>query len=229
MKYKGIIFDFNGVLFFDTTLQEEAWKTIAKKLRGSPFSDDEMENIVHGRNNRYVFEYLFSRPLSDEKISQFINQKETIYRSLCLKLGKKFALSPGSINLLDWLVQHKIPHTIATASGKDNVDFFRKNLNLDRWFDSKIIVCDDGTLKGKPNPDIYLRAASIINLSPSDCVVVEDAKLGISSAHAAGIGNIIALSSDESRDRVSRLPGVSVVIRDLGEIDPAELFQIIPS
>lgn len=102
-------------------------------------------------------------------------RKETIYRELCLQDEERFRLAPGAAELLDWLCEHGIPHTIATASEIRNVRFFREHFGLDRWFDPRRIVYDDGTFSGKPAPDIYLRAAERIGLSPSRCIVAEDA------------------------------------------------------
>lgn len=66
---------------------------------------------------------------------------------------------------------------------------------MERWFDPEKIVYDDGTLPGKPNPDIYLKAARTIGLAPSRCVVVEDAVSGIEAARRAGAGYIVAMDS----------------------------------
>ena len=94
------------------------------------------------------------------------------------------------------LKANKIVFTIATSSEKTNVDFFFKNLPLGNWFDINKIVYDDGKLPGKPLPDIYLKAAEKIDLSPQKCIVIEDAISGIKSAYNAKIGKIIAINPD---------------------------------
>ena len=161
MAYDGIIFDFNGTLFFDSDKQEQAWHTVSRQLRGKGFTSEEMYERVHGRSSRSIFEYLLRKPLTQEQVWELIERKETIYRELCLQDEERFRLAPGAAELLDWLCEHGIPHTIATASEIRNVRFFREHFGLDRWFDPRRIVYDDGTFSGKPAPDIYLRAASI--------------------------------------------------------------------
>jgi beta-phosphoglucomutase-like phosphatase (HAD superfamily) len=224
MKFKGIIFDFNGVLLWDTHLQEQAWIQFSAKVRGVPFSAEEMAIHMHGRNNQYTQDYLAGRPLKNIELAQLIQQKESIYQQLCLDQGSDFKLSPGTIELLDFLAAHHIPYTIATASGKINLDFFVEYLDLTRWFNLEQIVYDDGTRPGKPAPDIYLQAARNLDLSPARCVVVEDAISGIQAAHSAGIGHIIALGPAYTHHQLTQLQGVKSVIENLQQIPKEQLF-----
>jgi HAD superfamily hydrolase (TIGR01509 family) len=223
MKFEGIIFDFNGVLWWDGHLQEAAWQTFAEQLRGRPFTNEEIAVQVHGRNNRHTLEYLTGQKLTSQQVHQLSEQKETIYRQMCLALGQQFQLSPGAVDLLDFLVANKIPHTIATASGKSNVDFFINNLDLGRWFNLDQIVYDNGTRRGKPAPDFYRDAAQILQIAPEKCVVVEDSRSGMAAAQAAGIGHIVALGPPLTHDRLAQIDGVHQVIVSLSEL-PRSLF-----
>jgi beta-phosphoglucomutase-like phosphatase (HAD superfamily) len=222
-KYSGIIFDFNGVLLWDTHLHEQVWRDYSRTLRGTPLSQEEIRHHMHGRPNQYIIEYLIGNTLSPSEAYTLIQEKESKYRLLCLERPEEFTLSPGAIDLLDFLVEHSIPHTIATASEHSNVRFFIEHLQLEKWFEIEKIVLDDGTLPGKPEPDIYLRAAENIGISPSNCVVVEDSVSGICAAKRAGIGKIYALGPKEKHEELQALEGTSEVISHLGEI-PTDLF-----
>jgi len=223
MKFSALIFDFNGVLWWDNQLQETAWQKFAEQMRGRPFTADEMALHVHGRANRYTLEYLTQQTLSAAQTESLSEQKETLYREMCLALGDKFRLSPGTTELLDFLVANQIPHTIATASGKSNVDFFSEKLELARWFDLSQIVFDDGVRCGKPAPDFYRDAAQTLNIAPGRCVVVEDSHSGMAAALAAGIGHIVALGPPKMHDRLAQVKGVNRVVTDLSQI-PRRLF-----
>jgi HAD superfamily hydrolase (TIGR01509 family) len=212
---QAIIFDFNGVLWWDTHLQEQAWRQFALTIRNTPFADDEITVHVHGRTNRHTLEYLTGRSLSGEDVARLTQQKEQIYRQLCLDQGSAFSLSPGAVELLDFLAARHVPRTIATASERTNLDFFIKQLSLTRWFDSANIVYDDGTRPGKPAPDMYLQAARNLDVEPARCTVVEDSHSGIQAARAAGIGQIIALGPAANHQRLAQLAGVSAVIESL--------------
>ena len=215
---KAVIFDFNGVLWWDTELQEKAWDEYAIKLRKRPFSDEEKFSHLHGVTNPDIIRYLVGHDLPKKEIDKLVQGKESLYRRLCLDQGENFKLSPGSEELLDYLNQKQIPITIATSSEKSNVDFFIKHLNLEKWFDKNKIVMDDSSFAGKPAPDIYLLAARKLNADPKDCVVIEDSKSGIESAFAAGIGKIIALGPKYKHKELSLLPGVDEAVENLGQV-----------
>jgi HAD superfamily hydrolase (TIGR01509 family) len=223
-SFKGIIFDFNGVLWWDSHLQARAWQQFSTEIRGWPFSAEEIDVHVHGRHNRYTLEYLTGRTIEGFELQQLAQQKETIYRRLCLDEGENFKLSPGAMELLDFLAAHHICHTIATASEKTNLDFFVKHFHLDQWFKIEQILYDDGTRPGKPAPDIYLQAARNLGLKPSNCVVVEDSRSGIRAAHTAGIGHIIALGPVPTQRQLAQLEGVNEVIESLQQLLKEELF-----
>jgi beta-phosphoglucomutase-like phosphatase (HAD superfamily) len=223
-KYSGIIFDFNGVLLWDSTLHELTWNFVAKKLRNKPISEHEFEFIIHGRPARYIIEYLIGRVPSQAEEDNIINEKENAYKIL-LQRGELFKLSPGAEDLLNYLVTKNIPHNIATSSGKSNLDFFVKYLKLEKWFNVSKIVYDDGSVRGKPYPDMYIKAAENINLTPQECIVVEDAVTGITAAHEAQIGKIYALGPKNRHHVLQDIPGVSEVITNLGEI-PKDIFKV---
>ncbi len=197
-RYKSVIFDFNGTLVFDTANHDRAWKIITSKYREKPFSDEELEKNIHGRTNKAIFEYITGRELNAAEVDKFSTEKELIYQKLCRE-DKNFHLIQGAEDFLNYLRDNKIPRTIATASNRMNVDFYVEMLHLERWFNLDKIVYDDGTLEGKPSPDIYEKAAKILQTKPEDCIVFEDAILGIESASRAGIGKIIAVVGDKSK------------------------------
>ena len=217
-QMKAVIFDFNGVLWWDAHLQSKAWKAYSTTLRGWPLSDEEMDVHVHGRNNRYTLEYLLGEPVIGERLYELSEEKEIVYRRLCLDEGPAFTLSPGATAFLDFLVERQIPRTIATASAKPNVDFFFEQLGLEQWFDARQIVFDDGRKAGKPAPDYYLHAASQLGEQPHDCVVVEDSRSGIAAAAAAGIGLIVALGPANTHAQLRQLPEVDRVITSFHEM-----------
>lgn len=217
--YKGIIFDFNGTLFFDSEKHLEAWREYSKQLRSYPFTDEEMRDYMFGRTNEDIITYLTGKRPSKEMLEKFAKEKEAVYRDMCRKDYEHTVLAPGAIDFLNYLKENNIPRTIATMSEKDNVDFYIEEFQLAKWFDIKKIVYDDGTIPGKPAPDIYIKAANILNLKPEECVVIEDAVSGIEAARAAGIGKIIAMASMESADFYKSIPAVTQIIKNFSEIN----------
>ena len=226
MTYQGIIFDFNGVLWWDSQLQEQAWRKFAREQFGISLTDELMATEVHGRNNKHTLEFLAGIPLDDQWVEQLSSQKEAIYRDLCLAQGDEFNLSPGAVELLDAITTNRIPRTIATASGRDNLLFFIEHLQLERWFEPELITYDDGIRAGKPAPDIYLHAAELLGLHPGDCVVVEDSISGLQAAQSAGIGYLIALIFEGSNLDFSKIDGIEQVVENLTQIHWKDLLHI---
>lgn len=217
--YKGIIFDFNGTLFFDSKKHLEAWREFSTRVRDHAFTDEEMREFMFGRTNEDIIAYLIGKKPDASLVEKLGKEKEAVYREMCKQDKKNTILAPGAIDLLNYLVKNNIPHTIATMSEKENVDFYIQEFNLAKWFDVNKIVYADGTIPGKPAPDIYIKAAKKLNLAPKDCIVVEDAISGIESAKKAGIGKIIAIASMESTELYKKIPAVSQIIKNFDEID----------
>lgn len=213
MSYNGIIFDFNGTLFWDSELHMEAWREFSRRLRGTSFSDEEMLKYMFGRTNEDIIAYAIGKRPSPELVEKFAVEKEQVYRDMCKLHPEIFKLAPFAEEFLDYLKANNIPRTIATMSEKENVDFYIKEFHLEKWFDIEKIVYSDGIIPGKPAPDIYLIAAKRLGLDPQNCIVVEDAISGINAAKNAGIGKVVAIASMENPDFYSDL-GVDLIITD---------------
>ena len=216
---KGIIFDFNGTLYWDSQLHYDAWREFSKILRGYEFTDEEMRDKMFGHTNEDIIEYAIGKKPSVEMVEKYGKEKESLYRKRCLQDPKNFKLAEGAIEFLDYLKENNIPRAIATMSEWDNVEFYIKEFNLEKWFDLDKIVYSDGTIPGKPAPDIFQIATKRLNLNPKDCVVVEDAIAGINSAKNAGIGKIIAIASLEPVSFYKSIEGVDSIIMNFNEFD----------
>ena len=212
----AILFDFNGTMFLDEAFQEKSWRQFLKEKTGRAVTDEEFQVYVHGRNNAVTLEHFLQRPLSHKELETLGEEKEVIYRKLCLE-SKAFHLTPGLETFLDGLKQEEIPINIATASGRKNVDFFFTHLKLDRWFDPDRVIYDDGTIPGKPAPDLYLRAAEKIGVPIGNCYVFEDSRSGIEAAIRAGARGVIKV---DPAGRPETRPEVLQVIADYDGLDP---------
>jgi beta-phosphoglucomutase len=196
-EVKGIIFDFNGTLFWDSKLHERAWLEFAQTYANKHLTDNDFKERVHGRINRDIIQLVFEKIFSVEEIQHYSDAKENIYRSYLLSDRNLLKLAPGAVEMLDYLKSVNFPITIATSAEISNVDFYFNNLGLTQWFDFAKIVYDNGKIVPKPAPDIFLNAASNIGIDPKYCLVVEDSITGITSARNAGIGKIIFIENDE--------------------------------
>ena len=188
MKLNGIIFDFNGTMFQDSHLHEQAWIDMIQKYSpGNGLTETEILTNVHGRTNDKILRHFVSPDLTDEEVQKLSLEKEEHYRRLCLNKPEQLVLTDGLTEVLDDLKERKLPLTIATATIKENVDFYFDTFALDRWFDPDKVVFDDGSFPGKPEPDIFLHGAKQFGADPANTLVIEDSVHGIAGARAAGM------------------------------------------
>jgi len=148
---------------------------------------------MHGKMNQDILYSILEKPLSKHEIEEMILEKEGIYQQICR--NEALWLAPGVENYLNFLNKNKIPFTIATASGAENIDFYFDYLPLEQWFDRNLIVYNNGTFPGKPEPDIFLIAAQKLKLPIEDTIIFEDSFSGIQAAERARAGKIVIVNS----------------------------------
>jgi beta-phosphoglucomutase-like phosphatase (HAD superfamily) len=191
MIYKAAIFDFNGTLFWDTSYHNEAFDIFLLK-HNITLTDQEKRVKIHGKSNRDIMTAIFEREFTNDEAAPLALEKELIYQNLCVN---DLQLGSGAEDLLDLLKGKRIPFTIATSCGVENVDFYFNNMNLKNWFTQSGIIFNDGSLRAKPFPDLFLAAAQKLNTSPSETVFFEDSIAGIQAAENAGAGKIYIVNS----------------------------------
>ena len=200
--YEGVIFDFNGTLFFDDDKHVLAWGEISRLLRGRDITDEELHTKLNGTPNIVNIQYMM-----DGKAS-----KEEYYRKFCREDKEHFHLVPGAETYFDYLKAQKIPFTIASASIKENIDFFIESFRLERWFEPSEIVYDDGTYKNKIA--MFKKAADLIGVDMARIRIYEDSLSGIRSAYEAGCRDIAVICPKEKEEELRKYPGVTKTMRD---------------
>lgn len=193
-KFKGVVFDLNGTLIWDTRLHNQAWDTFLAR-HNLVLSDQQKNEKIHGRNNELIFPALFERELSTAEIARYISEKEAIYRDLCIQGGIGFA--PGVVDFIRFLKGARVRVAIATASGLENVDFYNRYLGLGKLVEERLIVYNDGSYRSKPDPDIFQEAIKRLHLDSRDTLIFEDSLAGIEAARRANPGNIIIVNSNQ--------------------------------
>ena len=218
---KAVIFDFNGTMIFDTKMNDVSWRALIRKYIGRVITDEEMSTYVHGLPNDKTIRHFIGSNLTFEETEKYSEEKEELYRASCLEEKELFKLVKGLEPLLNRLKSGGIPITIATTANRGNVDFYFEQFGLSRWFSIDKVVFNDGTLPGKPEPDMYLRACKILNTEPRDCIVVEDSHVGLLAARRAGIGKIIAIASTLDAGSLRNLKMADAVIEDFDGFEEA--------
>ena len=192
-KLKGVLFDFNGTLFFDSELHIKAFEECFAARGMEVPSPEFIVTNIFGISNENIYRLFFDTNATYEDCLRFAEEKEGLYRQMCLNEPSLMRYTNGACELMSYLKEKDIPYCLATGSGMDNIIFYNENMELSKWFDREHIVCSDDNVKSKPNPEIYEYAASKIGLNASDCIVFEDGTKGLIAANKANAGASIAI------------------------------------
>lgn len=182
MRYKGIIFDLDGVICSTDEYHYLAWKALADRL-GIPF-DRERNNLLRGVSRMASLEIILEKSCttySDVEKAAFAEEKNATYRKLLGRMSPK-DLSDDVQDTLKALRASDIK--LAIGSSSKNTPFILERIGLESFFDA---VADGNCIThSKPHPEVFLKAAEMISLSPQECLVVEDAHAGVEAAIAGG-------------------------------------------
>ena len=183
MKYKGVIFDLDGVICSTDHYHYLAWKALADRL--GAYFDETINNRLRGVSRMASLEIVLERydgKLSEEEKLAAAEEKNNTYREL-LKQMSPADLSPEVKDTLDKLRAKGL--LLGIGSSSKNTKFILSQIGLGDFFDK----ISDGTniTRSKPDPEVFLKAAEFLGLEPKDCLVVEDAKAGVQAALAAGM------------------------------------------
>ncbi len=213
---EAVIFDLDGTLVDNNAYHIEAWKVFYERI-GKPFSKKEYMNNINGRVNRDIFNYVFDTILSADMIDEYSIEKESMYRDLYAPHIKPI---DGLIDFLDELEKEKIPKTIATSGIAPNINFMFEHVPIRKYY-ADVIDASQIT-KGKPHPEIFLKAAAAVNADPTNCIAFEDSVAGIRSAKAAGM-KVVGLTTTHTADDIKE---ADLIIKDYTEVSLRKLRQL---
>lgn len=182
MKYRGIIFDLDGVICSTDEYHYQAWKTLADQL-AIPF-DRERNNLLRGVSRMESLSIVLEKsktPYSDVEKQAFAEKKNALYRTLLAQM------SPSDLSADVKETLHRLRAAglkLAVGSSSKNTPYILERIGLAGFFDA---VADGNSIThSKPHPEVFLKAAEAIGLPPERCLVVEDAHAGVEAAVAGG-------------------------------------------
>lgn len=189
MKYKGIIFDLDGVICFTDQYHYQAWKKLADK-EGIPF-DEKINHRLRGVSRLESLNIILEqskKSFSEQEKEEMAAEKNAQYVKLLENMTPKDLSEERKETLL---ALREAGIKLAIGSSSKNARTILNKIGLGNFFDA---ISDGNQIhKSKPDPEVFVKAAELLALSPAECLVVEDAKAGIEAAaaggfHSAGIG-----------------------------------------
>ncbi len=193
-EIKAVIFDMDGVIVDNHDYHHEAWMLFCQKY-GITVEGD----VSHyfGQTNADILTNIFPNDLSHQQLYEYAGEKEKLYRGL---YEGNIEAADGVEKLLMSLQQTGYKLAIATSAPSGNVDFVLGNTNLHMYFDA---VIDSSMIKkGKPDPEIYLKAAENLGIEPKQCIVIEDSVAGILAGKAAGM-KVVAITTTNPKEKLA--------------------------
>jgi beta-phosphoglucomutase family hydrolase len=180
MPLRAVIFDWDGVVVDSSAHHERSWEILAAQ-RGLPLPADHFKRGFGKKNNVIIPDLGWATEPAE--VDALAHEKEEIYRSLVREKG----IEPlqGVRELLAALQDAKIPCAIGSSTEQANLDCLLDMMDLRNFF--RVIVSGEEVVHGKPDPSIFLLAAERLGFAPADCVVIEDALVGIEAAKRAGM------------------------------------------
>lgn len=184
----AVIFDMDGVIVDNGKYHILAYKELCSR-HDLQFNEEDFRKRHFGRVNEEILPDLFGRELSAKEISKLADEKESAYRDI---YRPEICVMPGLTNFLKELKNQNIPVGVATSAPPENVEFVLEETGIAEFID--VVVDDTMITRGKPDPEIYLKAASLLKTNPRNCVVFEDSLSGTQAASEAG-AKVVAVTT----------------------------------
>ena len=184
---RAVIFDIDGTIVDNMHLHAEAFAVFAERHGLPPLTKDDRARL-DGRRNSEIFPILFKRDVARDEWLAYEHERRSLSRAVARE-----GLADERPASVDQSLKHDgVPMALATSAPKLNVEHTLAQLDLADAF--PIIVRGDEVARGKPAPDVFIEAARRLGVEPADCLVFEDAPMGIEAAQAAGM-RVVALTT----------------------------------
>lgn len=215
---RAVIWDMDGIIIDSAPYHLKAWQEVFAK-RGLNFTDDDFHSSFGMRNDTIIGGFL-GEGASDEEIAAIGQEKEASFR---LKIRQNPRPLPGVVTLMAALAERGLKMAIASSAPRENIELVINTLGIARYF--TVIISEKDVTRGKPEPDGYLLAAKRLGVKPENCLVIEDAIVGVTAARRAGM-HCLAVTNSHPRDSLS---DADLVVDSLEEISAGDIAELLDS
>jgi beta-phosphoglucomutase len=212
----AVIFDMDGVLVDSYQAHFESWRVMARRY-SLDLTEPEFRRTF-GRTSREIIRQLWGDRFDDKEIAEFDAGKEQAYREI---LERNFPEMPGSGELIGKLHAAGFKLAIGSSGPPENIALVQRKLTNGELI--TVTVTGKEVKHGKPDPEVFLIAASKLNMPPERCAVIEDAPVGIEAARRAGM---IAIGLTGTAPRSVLAERAHLVVDSLNELSPEVFIRI---
>ena len=177
---KAVLFDMDGILFDTEIVMKEGWLKAARELNFTLTEEhlSQMRGSALPRSRKLFEEWFHGQVTYDEG-----RAIRTAYLNDYIRRNG-VPEKPGLHEFLSWLKEHSIKVAVATSTTRRVAEDYWKQSGIDQYINAS--VCGDEVINSKPDPEIFLKAASLLKVPIAACIVAEDSINGLKAARAAG-------------------------------------------
>ena len=218
----AVLWDVDGTLVDTAELHFQAWQRLAAEI-GKPYTREDFA-ATFGWRNIEIFPRVFGPEFTAAQIDELGERKELYYRA---EAQKGLDLLPGVKPLVAALKAAGIPQAVGSSAPRGNVDLILKMTGLDEFIQASVAM--DDVTRGKPDPQVFLLAAQKLGALPANCLVFEDAPVGIRAAKAAGMKAVgITFIGHHPADKLLA-EGADLIVHCLTDVTPETVTKLLSS
>lgn len=214
---KAAIFDMDGTLVANSPVHIRAFEIFCARYDVTDWREKLANGFGMG-NDDIMRLILPEEVIASRGLQALADEKEAIYREIYAPEIRPVA---GLRDLLLRLRALGIRCAVGSSGCRANVDFVLEHCGIAGFFDARI--SGDAVTRCKPDPEIYLKAAEALDVTPGECIVFEDAKAGIEAARRAGAGRIVALATTLPRETLLAEADADRIVDDFTQVTDADL------
>jgi len=215
----AIIFDMDGVLVDSNPFHLRKWIDLFQ-AHGVPFDERELPRIVLGPPNEVTFPLYLGEGLTREQMRELSEELEENFRRA---IGPHARAFPGVQRFVEACHAEGITMAVASAAIGKNVHFLISALGLRHYF--REMMTGDEVSRPKPDPEIYLKTAQKLKVSPAACAVFEDSFVGIEAAKCAGM-KCVAIASTFSAEDLGRETRADLILHSFEAVSLQTLHAL---
>ena len=206
LKLEAVIWDMDGVLLDSGPSHFKAWRATLEKYKIKVY--EERLRRTFGMTNQQVIQFIVDQPISKELADRISREKDILFQSI---IKDRAVFLPGVKKWIEAFRQNGIRQALASSGSPGNINMVLTALVAETYFDE--VVSGDG-LPSKPDPFVFLKAAECLGVIPLNCLVIEDAVVGVQAAKASEMKCIAVTTTDHAE----KLADADMVLDNLAEL-----------